>query len=151
MEFGLNFKTRKVEKMSEYQVLNYFFDYEEEFMSQSLNKGADNLEHFFKTIELKIQPHTNYNIIVKINNKEFLDFEDYFTLFSTFGFVLTNKEVLKNDKDYLKVTDELKDTVICTDYSLLKIMNNDYNYGAIQLTIHDSFDMEVKWAALKED
>lgn len=150
MTIGLNFQTRKIEEMKEYQVLNYFFDYEEDFLSQPLNKGADNLEHFFSTVALKVEPQQNYHIIVKIKNDEFLDYEEYFTLFSTFGFVLTSKESLSNNKDYLKVPDEIRQQVMCTDYSLLKIMNNNYDYGTIQLTIEDSFDTVVTWANNRE-
>ena len=147
MELGFNFQTRKVETMSEYKVFNVFFDYEKDFLDQPLNVGADKLEEFFTNLAATFQESSNYHIIMEINNSEFLDFEEYFTIFSTFSFVLAAiRKGIDNKQGYLKVKDELKNSLTCTDYTLLKFMNNDYPYGLIQLTIEDRKDTVVKWA-----
>ena len=150
METGLNFKTRKVEKMDNYKVMNFFFDYEKEFLDQPLNKGADNLEHFFSTIALALQPEENYHIIVKIDNEEFLEYDEYFTLFSTFAFCLTLlAKGIDNKQGYLRVNDELRKQIVVTDYTMLKILNNDYPYGIIQMSIEDGKETTVKWTNLE--
>lgn len=147
MELGFNFQTRKVEPMEIYTVLNVFFDYENDFLNCSLNDAADNLEELFTNIALKLEKGTNYQIILTLNNEEFLAYEDYFTIFSTFGFVLAKvKEGIDNKQGYLKVKDETRDTLTCTDYTILKFMNNDYDYGLMQLSIEDAKDTVVKWA-----
>lgn len=151
METGFNFRTHQVEKMENYKVLNYFFDYEKEFLDQTLNKGADNLEHFFSTIALQLEPNENYHIMLKITNSEYLEYEEYFTLFSTFAFCLTQLvKGIDNKQGYLKVKPELQKHVIITDYTLLKIMNNDYPYGTIQMTIEDDKETLVTWTNLRD-
>lgn len=147
MELGFNFKNKKVEVMESYQVLNFFFDYENDFYNQPLNIGADKLEEFFLKVKSFIEVDKNYSLKIKINNENYLDFDEYFTLFSTFSYILTNNSGLDNKKGYLSVDQELRNQLVCTDYILLKIKNNDYEYGIIQLTIEDSFDTEVKWAS----
>lgn len=147
MELGFNFQTRKVEPMSEYKVLNVFFDYEDLFLNQNLDVGANNLEDFFVNIAATLRESENYHIVMEINNTEFLDYEEYFTIFSTFSFVLAQtKKGIDNKQGYLKVKHDLKKTLMCTDYTLLKFMNNDYPYGLIQLSIEDKKETIVKWA-----
>lgn len=151
METGLNFKSRRVEKMDNYEVLNFSFDYEKDYLEQPLNKGADNLEHFFSTITLQLEPEKNYHIIITLNNADFLEYEDYFTLFSVFAFTLTNSvKGISNNQGYLKIKENVSKHIIITDYAMLKIMNNDYPFGTIQMSIEDSKETIVGWTNLRE-
>ena len=150
MEIGFNFKTKAVESMDNYEVKNFFFDYDEDFYSQTLNIGADRLENFFKDIKFQLAEDTNYLLNININNENFLDYDEYFTLFSVFGFVMTNDSGVDNNKNYLGVKQELRNQLVATDYTLLKMMNHNYNYGTIQVCIIDSHDTEVRWASQKQ-
>lgn len=150
MEIGFNFKTKAVELMDNYEVKNFFFDYDEDFYSQTLNIGAGILENFFKDIKFQLAEGTNYLLNIRINNENFLDYDEYFTLFSVFGFVMTNDSGVNNNKNYLGVKQELREQLVATDYTLLKIMNHNYNYGTIQVCIIDSHDTEVRWASQKQ-
>ena len=150
MEIGFNFKTKAVELMDNYEVKNFFFDYDEDFYSQTLNIGAGILENFFKDIKFQLAEGTNYLLNIRINNENFLDYDEYFTLFSVFGFVMTNDSGVNNNKNYLGVKQELREQLVATDYTLLKIMNHNYNYGSIQVCIIDSHDTEVRWASQKQ-
>lgn len=147
MELGFNFQTRKVEVMPEYKVFNIFFDYEKDFLDESLAAGADNLEKLFTEVVNKFEDGNNYHIMLYIDNAKLLDYDEYFTIFSSFAFVLAHaKKAVNNKQGYLKVKEDLKNSVICTDYTLLKFMNNDYPYGLIQLSLEDKEGAVVQWA-----
>jgi hypothetical protein len=143
---GFNFQTKKIEEMTNYEVRNYFFDYDNDFNNQTIIEGGNRLEAFFEDIKFSIEDNKNYLIKVKINNETFLDFEEYFTLFAVFGFIMTNGSGVDNNKNYLGVKDEIRQQLAATDYTILKIMNHVYNFGTIQLSIDDNFDTEVLWA-----
>lgn len=144
MEHGFNLSTHKVERMYHFDTFILEFDYENLYANANFNKGADNLENFFTSMVSNIKPTGNYCFNLIINNSEPLEYEDYFTLFSAFGFVLANQGA-PNKKGYLKVVDGIRDHVICTDYSMLKILNNDYKIGCIQLIVVDKEGYQTQW------
>lgn len=150
MAYGFNFKTKKVEKHDTFVIQNYFMDYDK-ICSLSFNDGIKELEDFFETVVSNIEPEENYLIQLKLNNREFLSFDEYLELFAMFGYKLTNGKGVDNKKGYLKAKEEIQKTLMATDYTILEIMNHDYNYGIIQLQVIDSFETEVNWAAVEQN
>lgn len=148
MELGFNLSTHQIEEMDKYEVITTYFDFEEEFMKAPLHKGVDNLEYFFSSLTMYLEENKNYNIIVKINNEEELGYDEYYTLFSAFTFSLANLGT-ENNKGFLKVKEQFLDQIISTEFSLLRIMNRDYNFGAIQLIIEDNNGYYTKWIETK--
>jgi hypothetical protein len=141
---GFNFKTHKVDRMYDYEVITRDFNYQMGYWEVPLNEAADNLEKFFINLTSDLQPKTNYHFIIHINNKETLDFEDYFSLFAAFGYTMANKGK-PNNQGYLKVVDSIRDKVNCTDFSMLKILNNEFDLGVIQLSIFDTEGAVTEW------
>ena len=150
MTHGFNFQTKKVEKNNTFIIQDYFIDYDA-ICALEFNDGIRELENYFNNVASAIKPHLNYLIQLKINNREFLSFDEYIELFAMFGYVLTNNKGVDNKKGYLKAKEELQKTLMATDYTILQIMNNNYDYGIIQLQIIDSFETEINWAALPND
>ena len=144
MELGFNLSNHKIEEMNNYEVLTAYFDFEEDYLNVNLNQGADNLESLFKSIISRIEEDKNYSIILKISNEEELTYEEYFTIFSMFTFLLAEEGKI-NDRGYLTVKEEIANKIVSTEYSLLKIMNHNYNYGIIQLIVEDEKGYVSKW------
>lgn len=144
MEIGFNFSTHKVEKMYDYETLSDIFNYENDYLNASLNEGAANLEMVFTTIVSKLQREKNYSIQLKIVHDTKLEYEDYFTIFSVFTFIISQQGE-PNRKGYLKVKDNIRNVVQATDFSMLNILNNNYSYGIIQLTIEDKEGYFTQW------
>lgn len=144
MELGFNLLTHKVEKMYDYEVVSSVFNFEERFNSCPLNEASTNLEELFKDMTAIIEPRKNYHFTLLLNNNESMEYEDYFTLFAAFSFALANLGK-PNRKGYLKVNDSIRNRVNSTDYSMVKILNHDYDFGIIQLTLEDSQGFFTKW------
>lgn len=144
MEYGYNCKTHKFEKMYDYEVVSMLFNYDEEYLNQNVHDGLANLESLFNAALDKMEKN-NTHFILQLQNEEELDTEDYIGLFSTFGILLANRGKL-NNKGYLAANDALREKMVGTNYSKVAILNHNFDFGTIQLTIEDEKGYSAKWA-----
>lgn len=144
MEYGFNCKTHKLEKMYNYEVITYMFDFDEQYLNKKVSEGLQMLEIIFKFLIGQIDER-NFHIIIKLTNEEELDLEDYITLFSTFSILFADQKGVPNKKGYLNSTDTLHRGMAGTNYAHVALLNNNFESGIIQLTIEDEKGYQVKW------
>lgn len=143
MEYGFNCKTHRFEKMYDYNVVSILFNYDDEYLNKSVHDGLANLESIFNAA-LEGLDTSNTHFVLQLQNEEELDIEDYVSLFSTFGILLAQKGT-PNKKGYLTANDSFRERMSGTNYSKIAILNNDFDFGIIQLTIEDEKGYSVKW------
>jgi len=143
MEYGFNCKTHRFEKMYDYDVVSILFNYDDEYLNQNVQDGLANLESIFNAALDKLDT-SNTHFVLQLQNEEELDIEDYVSLFSTFGILLAQKGT-PNKKGYLAPNDSFRERVSGTNYSKIAILNTDFDFGIIQLTIEDERGYLVKW------
>lgn len=148
MEFGFNSKTHKIEKMYDYKVLTYLFNYDDIVLDRELNQGLANLEAIMKYLIWQID-EDNIHIVLQLQNREELEMEDYLTIFSTFGIILSQRGV-QNKQGYLNATDQLRVRMGGTNFAKVELLNHDYNFGIIQVTVEDEKGYIVKWVNSRE-
>lgn len=145
MTKGFNFKTKKAEVLKDYHVFVETFDYDNEYLTQTLNEGIDNLQSFMDSIVKYIDDDSNYLINIKLEHEEPLIYDDYLTLFSTFNFLLTQGKGKQNDKGYLKPPEDFYKTITTTEFNMLYMLNNDFELGTIQLILENKKGDYIKW------
>lgn len=128
---AFNFKEHTVVDMPQnYEVMTTILDYENEYINQDLTTGSNFIIDFFKDCNDLIKPNKNYVIILNIDYDAHTS--DIFLLFSAFMNSFKGK---KNDRGYLKAPDRVKNYVGGAEYSANLLMNQDFDYGSIQLQI----------------
>lgn len=147
---GLDFRTTEIKEMNNYIVITSQFNYENDYLDLPLNKGADSIRNYLGSIIETLEAGKDYHLMIALNNVDELDYEDLMTFYSIFSYTLSEHgNPINNNMNYLGFNNDkakpLRKNITCTDYTLLKLMNHNYNYGTIQLTVIESNGSSTSW------
>lgn len=143
---GFNFQTKKIEKMEDYFIiLGGTINYQKDYLEVHLNDAIDFIEAKAKSCLPHLENEKNYNIILQLDEGDDMDFDDMLNFFNIFSFVIAMKFRQKNDKGYLAPNKDYYERMLSSKFTMLHIMNHDYDFGTIQITLQRKGKDPISW------